>query len=114
MDGAVAAAAGGAVLGAATMLKLAVNGNILGISGIVNGVCSNLVSRDSSPWFWRVVFASTEITRQSRRGSWRVGPPVATAARRALSLAASRLARIRAISEAVSFCAIGVARRRTH
>lgn len=58
MDGAVAAAAGGAVLGAATMLKLAVNGNILGISGIVNGVCSNLVSRDSSPWLWRVVFAS--------------------------------------------------------
>ncbi len=58
MDGAVAAAAGGAVLGAATMMKLAVNGNILGISGIVNGVCSNLVSRNSSPWFWRVVFAS--------------------------------------------------------
>ena len=57
-DGAVAAAAGGAVLGAATMLKLAVNGNILGISGIVNGVCSNLVSKASSPWFWRVVFAS--------------------------------------------------------
>ena len=49
MDGAVAAAAGGVVLGTATMLKLAVNGNILGISGIVNGVCGNLVSRDSSP-----------------------------------------------------------------
>ena len=58
MDGAVAAAAGGVVLGTATMLKLAVNGNILGISGIVNGVCGNLVSRDSSPWYWRIVFAS--------------------------------------------------------
>jgi uncharacterized protein len=56
MDGAVAAMAGGAVLGTATMVKLAVNGNILGISGIVNGICGTLVSRSSSPWYWRAVF----------------------------------------------------------
>ena len=85
-DGAVAAAAGGAVLGAATMLKLAVNGNILGISGIVNGVCSNLVSKTSSPWFWRVVFASGFIAggavlREVRPGTLQALPATMTWAR---------------------------------
>jgi uncharacterized membrane protein YedE/YeeE len=56
-ESAIAAACGGAVLGASTMLKLSVNGNILGISGIVNGVCGSLIERNGSPWYWRVVFA---------------------------------------------------------
>lgn len=54
---AVAALCGGAVLGVATVVKLSVNGNILGISGIVNGI-SVVVAKPgkADPWFWRLSF----------------------------------------------------------
>eukprot|EP01043_Picozoa_sp_COSAG02_P066004 COSAG02_NODE_10135_length_2013_cov_2.004180_2_plen_281_part_01 len=53
----VAALSGGAVLGVATVVKLAVNGNILGISGIVNGI-SVVVAKPgpAEPWLWRLTF----------------------------------------------------------
>lgn len=59
-DAAAAALAGGTVLGAATIAKLVINGNILGISGIVNGLCGVLVDgpEKAGPWGWRVAFAS--------------------------------------------------------
>eukprot|EP01050_Picozoa_sp_SAG11_P018025 SAG11_NODE_2667_length_3114_cov_3.233167_4_plen_402_part_00 len=56
-DSAVAALCGGAVLGVATMVKLGINGNILGISGIVNGI-SVVVAKPgpAEPYFWRFSF----------------------------------------------------------
>jgi uncharacterized membrane protein YedE/YeeE len=56
-DAAIAALCGGAVLGGATIVKLAVNGNILGISGIVNGMCSVVAKPGAAePWRWRLAF----------------------------------------------------------
>eukprot|EP01043_Picozoa_sp_COSAG02_P043320 COSAG02_NODE_3762_length_6271_cov_49.947181_7_plen_273_part_01 len=57
VETAVAALSGGAVLGLATAVKLAVNGNILGISGIVNGI-SVVVAKPgpAEPWLWRLTF----------------------------------------------------------
>lgn len=57
-DAAVSALAGGAVLGVSTITKLVINGNILGISGIVNGLCGVLVEPTSGPWGWRVAFTA--------------------------------------------------------
>lgn len=57
LDTAVAALCGGAVLGVATVVKLGVNGNILGISGIVNGITVVVAKPGpAEPWLWRLTF----------------------------------------------------------